>query len=245
MGEADQLRHHQGQDPEDDRGRGRRRGRSPTRASPSCWAATAFPWPGAPWPSTARSSASRPPTFASRSTDARRVGARRRRWPHEDRVHRTTDGGAARSVRELAERKLREAGPVLPGITHVHVVLTADKHRLMRGGHRPLAAPGPHRGGGDPGSGGLPDHGHGQAHPAGPAPGRAGCASAREARARRDAALLGAPPGPAAEDEDGGAPRDPQPALRGQAHDRRRGGARRWGGAKTASWSSATRPPSG
>ena len=105
-GRGGQLGHHQGQDPEDDRGGGRRPGRSRTRASPSCWAATACPWPAAPWPSTARSCASRPPTFASRSTDdGRRTGAGAGRWPHEDRVHRPADGGA-RAARALAERKL-------------------------------------------------------------------------------------------------------------------------------------------
>ena len=41
-------------------------------------------------------------------------------------------------LRPLAERKLRKLARVLPGITHVHVMLAADKHRQARGGDRPL-----------------------------------------------------------------------------------------------------------
>lgn len=34
-------------------------------------------------------------------------------------------------VRDFAEKKLRKLHKVLPGITHVHVILTADKHRQI------------------------------------------------------------------------------------------------------------------
>jgi putative sigma-54 modulation protein len=35
----------------------------------------------------------------------------------------------SRAIRALAERKLRKLAKVLPGITRVHVILAADKHR--------------------------------------------------------------------------------------------------------------------
>ena len=34
-------------------------------------------------------------------------------------------------LRALAEKKLGKLAKVLPGITHVHVILTADKHRML------------------------------------------------------------------------------------------------------------------
>jgi putative sigma-54 modulation protein len=36
-----------------------------------------------------------------------------------------------KELRELAERKLRKVAKVLHGITHVHVVMSADKHRQI------------------------------------------------------------------------------------------------------------------
>ena len=37
----------------------------------------------------------------------------------------------SKEVRRLAERKLQKVGKVLPGVTRVHVILTADKHRQI------------------------------------------------------------------------------------------------------------------
>ena len=66
------------------------------------------------------------------------------RWPHEDRVHRPADRGAAQPSRRPGRAQAPEAGPAsCPGITHAHV----DPHRGQaspdRRGHRALAAPRP------------------------------------------------------------------------------------------------------